>query len=107
MILNKEDIIPLDKDKIRSLASQLQSLVIWRGCQAGGKFDEYYDTAEYELFSDEWEMFHIKVTRKRDDKVILNAAIGETWRGSEYDYHALLRAIKNHKELLPLMKNNL
>ena len=101
-----KDTFELDRDRIRTLAVALQNMVIWRGCLAGGKFDEHYHTAEYHLYSDEWEMFHIKVTRKHDGKTILSAMTSETWSGTEYDYNALWRAVANHDEIIELSKKS-
>jgi len=94
----------ISKDELRDLAIKLQNIVIWRGCGAGGTFDENYHTPEYHLFSDEWEPFHIRVTRKKDDRNILSALNNYYWSGTEYDYKALLRLIDNHNKLLPLMR---
>jgi hypothetical protein len=94
----------ISDDELRDLAIKLQNIVIWRGCGAGGTFDENYHTPEYHLFSDEWEPFHIRVTRKKDGRSILSAMDNYYWSGTEYDYKALLRLIDNHNKLLPLMR---
>jgi hypothetical protein len=95
---------PTDDD-IHTLAVALQNMVIWRGCLAGGKFDEYYHTPEYLLYSDEWEPFHIVVRSKLTDKVVLRAMISKlNWAGTEHDYHVLCRAVTNHKAIVGLMK---
>lgn len=93
------------EDELNKIAVALQNMVIWRGCLAGGKFDEYYHTPEYLLYSDEWEPFHIVVRRKLDDKVILRAMYNQlSWTGREHDYHVLCRSVTNHKAIVGLMK---
>lgn len=102
-LTTKNETFTLDKDVLRKLAIDLQNVVIWRGSQFG-KFDEHYHTPEYHLFSDDWEMFHIRVTRKSDGEVILSAMNREHWNGTEYDYKALLRLLENHRQLVSLMR---
>jgi len=91
----------LTSDEISDLAVAMQGMVIWRGCMAGGKFDEHYDTPGYRLFSDEYEPFHIVVTRKEDNKVILYADSmprSGRWSGTEADYKQLWKERDNHND---------
>ena len=97
----------LSRDQVSELAVKLQNMVIWRGCGVGGTFDEHYDTSKYRLFSDEWEMFHIRVTRKSDQQVILSATDrngSEHWSGTEADYNQLWREVAIHNQTIEAMR---
>ena len=93
------------KDEISDLAVALQGMVIWRGCMAGGKFDEHYNTPEYALYSDEWEPYHIVVTYKPTGQTILRAGTGYCeWYGEAIDYRDLWREVENHNQTLEAMR---
>ena len=98
--------------EIDDLAVALSRMVTWRGCMAGGKFDEHYNTPEYSLYSDEWEPYHIVATYKPTGQVVLRAGTGYCeWYGEAVDYRDLWREVENHnkwvvreatKEALPM-----
>ena len=72
---------------------------------AGGKFDEHYDTPDYALYSDEWEPYHIRVTYKPTNQVVLRAGTGYCdWYGETSDYTQLWKEVDNHKSCMsPLL----
>ena len=93
------------KDEISDLAVALQGMVIWRGCMAGGKFDEHYDTRDYALYSDEWEPYHIVVTYKPTNQVVLRAGTGYChWYGETSDYTQLWKEVDIHNQTIGAMR---